>query len=286
MSKNFTLKPKEIDANLVRYSDLKKMSSGAKIAYVNYGKEGINSIFMETPEATFPFDNTFYPDQDGKGGKYSCKISLKGDSKEMEEFIVSMTKLDEKIKEDAKKNCQAWFGKKSISDEVIEEKYTPIVRHYKDPESGELTGKFPAQMGFKIVQRDNVFQCKFYDEKRKKINVDNKDEDSYVEAANLLSKGNLAKLLLKCNGMWFSTAGFGCTWKAVQVKVKVPEQLDDYAFRGDDEDTFIDDTDEDDKDEDEDDDDDEDEGEDEDEDEGDGDDGKSVKVVKRKTSKA
>ena len=86
--------------------------------------------------------------------------------------------------------------------------------------------------------------------------------------------------------MWFSTAGFGCTWKAVQVKVKVPEQLDDYAFRGDDEDTFIDDTDEDDKDEDEDDDDDEDEGEDEDEDEGDGDDGKSVKVVKRKTSKA
>jgi hypothetical protein len=271
MSKNFTLKPKEIDANLVRYSDLKKMSSGAKIAYVNYGKEGINSIFMETPEATFPFDNTFYPDQDGKGGKYSCKISLKGDSKEMEEFIVSMTKLDEKIKEDAKKNCQAWFGKKSISDEVIEEKYTPIVRHYKDPESGELTGKFPAQMGFKIVQRDNVFQCKFYDESRKRLNVDSKDEDDYVETSNLLSKGNSAKLLLKCNGMWFSTAGFGCTWKAEQVKVKVPEQLDDYAFREED-DTFVEDSD----------DGDEDDGEsDSDSGSGSGSD-ETVKVVKRK----
>tara|TARA_B110000902_G_scaffold113305_1_gene133530 strand:- start:22 stop:849 length:828 start_codon:yes stop_codon:yes gene_type:complete len=274
MSKNFTLKPKEIDANLVRYSDLKKMSSGAKIAYVNYGKEGINSIFMETPEATFPFDNTFYPDQDGKGGKYSCKISLKGDSKEMEEFIVSMTKLDEKIKEDAKKNCQAWFGKKSISDEVIEEKYTPIVRHYKDPESGELTGKFPAQMGFKIVQRDNVFQCKFYDESRKRLNVDSKDEDDYVETSNLLSKGNSAKLLLKCNGMWFSTAGFGCTWKAEQVKVKVPEQLDDYAFREED-DTFVEDSD---------DGDDGDDGDDDGEsDSGSGSEGdETVKVVKRK----
>ena len=269
MSKTLTLKPNELDAELVRYSDLKKMTSGAKIAYVNYGKEGIDSIFMETPEATFPFDNTFYPDVDGKGGKYSCKISLKGESKEMLEFISSMNKLDEKIKSDAKKNCQAWFGKKSISDEVIEEKYTPIVRYYKDPESGELTGKFPPQMGFKIVQRENVFQCKFYDDSRKRLNVDKKDEDDFVETTNLLSKGNSAKLLLKCNGMWFSTAGFGCTWKAEQVKVKVPEQLDDYAFREDD-DTFVDDSDDDD-----------DDGSDSDSNSG-SDEGESVKVVKRK----
>jgi hypothetical protein len=277
--------PNELDVDLVRYSDLKKMSSGAKIAYVNYGKEGINSIHMETPEAMFPFDNTFYPDQDGKGGKFSCKISLKGDSKEMEEFIAAMNKLDKKIKEDAKKNCQAWFGKKSISDEVIEEKYTPIVRPYKDPESGELTGKFPPQMGFKIAQRDDVFQCKFYDENRKRLNVDSKEEDNYVETSNLLSKGNSAKLLLKCNGMWFSTAGFGCTWKAVQVKVKVPEQLDDYAFRDDDDDTFIDEKDDTDEDDENDTDDDEDDGDGDDGDDGDGDE-EPVKVVKRKTSKA
>ena len=250
MSKNFALQPKELDVKLVRYSDLKKMSSGAKIAYVNYGKEGINSIFMETPEAVFPFDNTFYPDQDGQGGKFSCKMSLKSeDNPEMDEFVKAMSKLDEKIKSDAKKNCQAWFGKKSISDEVIDEKYTPIVRHYKDPESGEFTGKFPAQMGFKVVQKNNQYQCKFYDDKRKRLNVDNKDNEDFVEASSLLGKGNSVKLLLKCNGMWFSTAGFGCTWKAEQIKLKVPETLEEYAFRddGDDvEDTFIDEKDDDD----------------------------------------
>ena len=235
MSKNFAIKPSELDVNLVRYSDLKKMTSGAKIAYVNYGTDGINSIFMESPESVFPFDNTFYPDQDGKGGKYSCKISLQdnGDVK-MKSFIECMSKLDEKIKSDAKKNCQSWFGKKSISDEVIEEKYTPIVRRYKDPESGEFTGKFPPQMGFKIVQRDNVFQCKFYDDTRKRLNVDDKEGEEYVDPSKLLGKGNSVKLLLKCNGMWFSTAGFGCTWKAEQVKIKVPEQLEDYAFCDDD----------------------------------------------------
>ena len=49
-----------------------------------------------------------------------------------------------------------------------------------------------------------------------------------------MAKGNTVKLLLKCNGLWFSTAGFGCTWKAEQIKIKVPEKLEDYAFRDDD----------------------------------------------------
>ena len=89
-------------------------------------------------------------------------------------------------------------------------------------------------MGFKIVQRDNQFQCKFYDEKRNRINVDKEDDDDYIDPEKLMAKGNTVKLLLKCNGLWFSTAGFGCTWKAEQIKIKVPEKLEDYAFRDDD----------------------------------------------------
>ena len=238
MAQNSVLKPSELNIDKVKYSDIKKMPSGSKIAYVNYG-EGIGSILIESPECTFPFNNTFYPDAAENTGKYSCKISLKtDDNQEMVEFVEAMTKLDNKVKEDAKKNSQLWLGKKSISDEVIEEKYTPIVRPYKDPSTGEFTGKYPSQMGFKIVQRDNQFQCKFYDEKRNRINVDKEDDDDYIDPEKLMAKGNTVKLLLKCNGLWFSTAGFGCTWKAEQIKIKVPEKLEDYAFRDDDE--FVD----------------------------------------------
>tara|TARA_B100000902_G_scaffold358873_1_gene374232 strand:+ start:151 stop:894 length:744 start_codon:yes stop_codon:yes gene_type:complete len=237
MAKNAVLKPEELDINIIKYSDVKKMQSGSKIAYINYG-EGIDSILIESPECMFPFDNTYYPESEGNG-KYSCKISLKADdSPEMVKFVEAMSKLDEKIKEDAKKNSQAWLGKKSISDEVIEEKYKPIVKPYKDPNTGELTGKYPAQMGFKIHQKNDQFQCKFYDEKRNRINVDNKDEPDFIDHSKLMAKGNTVKILLKCHMMWFSTAGFGCTWKAEQIKVKVPEKLEDYAFRDDDE--FVD----------------------------------------------
>ena len=75
MAKSSVLKPSELNVDLVRYSDIKKMQSGSKIAYVNYG-EGINSILIETPECMFPFYNTFYPEGEN-GGKYNFKISNK-----------------------------------------------------------------------------------------------------------------------------------------------------------------------------------------------------------------
>lgn len=238
MAKSSVLKPSELNVELVKYSDIKKMQSGSKIAYVNYG-EGINSILIETPECMFPFDNTFYPEGDNSG-KYNCKISLNTEGNtEMLEFVKAMSKLDEKIKADAKNNSQLWLGKKSVSDEVIDEKYTPIVRPYKDPNTGEFTGKYPAQMGFKIIQRNGQFQCKFYNENRQRLNVDNEESEDFIDHSKLMSKGNKVKLLLKCNGLWFSTAGFGCTWKAEQIKIKVPEKLEDYAFR-DDDDGFVD----------------------------------------------
>ena len=285
MAKNMTMKAKEIDLNIVRYSDVKKMDSGSKIAYVNYGKEGINSIFLETPEMTFPFDNTWYPNPDGKGGKYSCKVSLKTDENaDMKEFVSKMSDFDAKIKADAKENCKSWFGKQSISDDVIDDKYVPIVRHYKDPNTGELTGKFPAQMGFKVIQRNGKYDCKFYDDNRQRINVDDSNDDNYQEPSKLLGKGTTVRLLLKCNGLWFSSAGFGCTWKAEQIKLKIPESLEEYAFRDDHDDSFVDEKDDDMDEGGEDDTDEMDNSDDDDSDDDDSDD-EPLKVVKKKKSK-
>ena len=226
MSKTFTAN--EIDVSKIRYSDLKKLDSGAKIAYVNYGDEGINSINIQTPEMEFPFDSKMY---DGSG-KFSCQTTLNGQDAKV--FHEKMMEIDNKIREDAKKNSMAWFGKKTISDEMIEDKFVPVIRKYKDPETGEYTGKYADKIAFKVVKKSSGFDCKFYDEGRKRINVDKEDEDGYVVADTLMAKGCSAMCILKCNGLWFSSVGFGCSWKAVQMKVKLPENLEEYAFRDDD----------------------------------------------------
>lgn len=225
-----TMLANEIDVSKIKYSDLKTLDNGAKIAYVNYGDSSLQSIYLQTPEVTFPFDNQFFTEGQNSG-KFSCKVSLKTDNPQVKEFVDKLMEVDAKIKEDAKKNSMPWFKKTKITEDVIEEKYTPIIRHYKDPETGEKSDKYPPQMGFKVVQKNGVYQCKFFDESATKINVDDESGDNYQEVSNLLSKGSSVKLLLKCNGLWFSTVGFGATWKAEQMKVKVPETLEEYAFR-------------------------------------------------------
>ena len=232
MSQSKAMMASEIEMTKVKYSDLKNLDNGAKIAYVNYG-DGIQSIYLQTPELTFPFDCMYYQESEGSG-KFSCKVSLKtDDNPEIESFVKKMSEFDEKIKSDAKKNSMTWFKKKSMSDEVIDDKYTPIVRHYKDPDTGEFSGKYPAQMGFKVAKRNGVYQCKFYDESKSKINVDSPDDEGFQDVTNLLGKGSSAKMLLQCTGLWFSSVGFGATWKAVQMLVKVPETLEEFAFRDD-----------------------------------------------------
>ena len=50
-------------------------------------------------------------------------------------------------------------------------------------------------------------------------------------------KGALIKVVLKCNGIWIANGKFGCTWKAEQIRVKVPEGgLRDFAIMSDSED--------------------------------------------------
>ena len=222
-----TITPSELDISKLQYSDLKKPREGASIktAYINHDGGFIN---LQTPELALTFDSM---DHDGTG-RYSCMASMKGieSNPQLQEFSEKMKELESKVLEDAGKNSVQWLGKK-YSDEMILDKFTRIMRPYKDPETGEFTGKYPDNMSFKVIKRDGSFMCKFYDENRKRINVDNEDEEDYVNINQVLSKGTSFRAILKCTGLWVSNIGFGVSWQAVQMKVKLIDNLDEYAFR-------------------------------------------------------
>ena len=46
-------------------------------------------------------------------------------------------------------------------------------------------------------------------------------------------KNSSIKGLFKCDFVWHSPGKFGCTWSAVQLRVKVPKGFDEYAFMDD-----------------------------------------------------
>tara|TARA_Y100001958_G_C21241311_1_gene569141 strand:- start:542 stop:1288 length:747 start_codon:yes stop_codon:yes gene_type:complete len=231
------LKVPELDLSNIKYSPIKALDNGAKVSYINY-KTDNNPIRLQTTECELPFDAGYYADAKKNCGKYSIKISLR----DSEEFSEKIKEFDAKIKEDAMKNSKEWFKKAKMTSDAIDAMYTNMLRESTDVETGEIDGKYPPQFTYKVVIRDGKCECRFFDETKTKIEVEDltSEDISDHSLSRKLVKGAKIKALLKCNGIWVSGSKFGCTWRAEQIQISVPEDLDEFAFReSDEEDTFI-----------------------------------------------
>jgi hypothetical protein len=231
------MKAQNIDLSKVSFSTPKTLDNGGKMIYLNYNG-GINPLYVATPEGELIWDPNYFAD-DGKedgnsnSGKFSVTMSIKKQQKGMMEFHDSFVALDEFIMAAAKENSQAWFKKPKISEDAIRELYTPQIKISVDSETG-LPNEYPPKFTYKVVRRDGKFQnFKIYDMDKKVFDV-NKTTDEPVEFSNVVMKGALVKVVLKCNGIWVANGKFGCTWRAEQMRVKVPEGgLRDFAILSD-----------------------------------------------------
>ena len=226
--------PSKVDFSKITISAPKTMDNGGKMLFLNYGG-GINSLYVTTPEVEVPFDPSYFADNENSG-KYSVKFSMKDldGNKSMRDFHTWATSMDEMLLKKASENSQAWFRKAKLSDETLKELYTPMVKVSTDPETGEPNGRYPDSFAFKINKRDGKFKdFAIYDASKNVFDVDG-TTDNPTDITKLIVKGALIKVVMKCNGIWVANGKFGCTWKAEQVRVKVPEGgLRDFAIMSD-----------------------------------------------------
>jgi len=231
------MKAQKMDLSKVSFSTPKTLDNGGKMIYLNYNG-GINPLHIQTPEGELIWDPNYFAD-DGKEmdssltGKYSVTMSIKKAEKGMLEFHDSFVALDEYIMTAAKENSQAWFKKPKISEDAIRELYTPQIKVSVDSETG-LPNEYPPKFTYKVVKRDGKFKdFVIYDNNKKVFDV-NKTTDEPVELSNVMVKGARVKVVLKCNGIWVANGKFGCTWRAEQILIKVPEGgLRDFAILSD-----------------------------------------------------
>ena len=240
MSQN-VLKPSEVKVPSLKFSDPRKLPNGGNMVYVN---NGFGPLYVQTPKANVLWDTKYYADND-TGGKYSIQFSMSGmdSNKTMKDFHDMLVAMDTRIVAAAYENRKDWFGAKfnKSSQETIESLYTPMCKVHIDKETGEPSGRFPPSFGFKIVKREGVHQCKVYDDNRTLFNVDDESSEGFKSLAeDVLIKNASMNVLLRCNGIWIINGKFGCTWRAEQLKVKVPESaISGYAFRDDDDDIDV-----------------------------------------------
>lgn len=230
------------DIKNISFSNPRMLDSGGKMVFVNYNG---GKFYLQTPELEVPFDARYYgadgsqDPSDSKTGKFSIKTQLKelDSGKGVSEFRDVLNKMDDFLKEQAQANSSAWFKKPKLSMDAINELYTPFVSVSKDRDTGEPDGKYPDTFGFKINKKDDKFPdfC-IYDNKKNVFDVDGVNGEP-VNLLEVVQKGSLLKVVLKCNGIWIANGKFGCTWKAEQVRIKVKEEgIRDFAIESDDED--------------------------------------------------
>ena len=208
----------------------------------------MSKFYLASPELEVPFDARYFGDggdnnpMTSKSGKFSVKLQLKGceNNKAVNDFKEMLEGLDEFLMDKAIENSQQWFKKAKLTKDAINALYTPFVSVSKDRETGEPDGRFAPTFGFKVNKKENKFPdfC-IYDNKKNVFDV-NGEKDDPVDLLNVLVKGSLLKVVLKCNGIWIANGKFGCTWRAEQVRVKVPEGgLRDFAILSDSDDEDV-----------------------------------------------
>ena len=231
------MKAQDMELSKVGFSAPKTLDNGGKMVYVNYNG-GINPFYVTTPEAEVLWDPNYFGDdgrndEESQSGKYSVTFSIRDSDKGMKEFHDAFSSLDEHIMKTAKENSQAWFKKPKISEDALRELYTSQIKISLDPETGEPS-KYPPKFTFKVVKKEGRFpNFKIYDNSKTVFDV-NKVTDTPVDFSNVVMKGAMVKVVLKCNGIWIANGKFGCTWRAEQIRVKVPEGgLRDFAILSD-----------------------------------------------------
>lgn len=220
------LLPNQLDINEIKFGAVKTNPSGGKSIYVSH--KG-NPIIMQIPEMRCPFGLSKW-DKTEKGidgtekdsFKYDLLLGFDGmDGRDsLKSFFSKIDGFDKKLMEQGMENSMNWLGKKISKIEVIEELYTPMVRHSRDKQTGEITDKYPPTFKVTVPYRDGKFQCEVY-------GADNKEVD--LSTINL--QGSRATCIMQCTGVWVVGKKFGCSWKLLQAKVSPRSNIPKCAFR-------------------------------------------------------
>ena len=208
------------DSKNIAFSAPKQLPSGAKQAYLNYNRQKLvmqTALSMSVPFGLNVADKFGPPE-------YSVELSFRGHEQnpEVKEFMDVISQIDETLLQEGVKNSKTWF-KSELSRDVVKAFYTPSLKYSKDKEGNVLT--YPPNIKLKLRKVNDEFETKFYDINGKPY--------TDIPVEDLLAKGVQVTAIIECAGVWFAGSKFGLTWRAKQIAIhKLPERIEDFAFKG------------------------------------------------------
>ena len=230
-----------IDLSVFSYSAPKPNPAGGKVVNL-YNKHAKESLTIAAP-LMGSWGAQEVKTLDGVGtGKYTMTLQFsKGQytTPDADKFLEQMKIVEQKIKQDAMTYSKDWFGKEIKSMDVMDEKFTPMLKYPKKSKgSEERDYDQPPQLTVKLPCWKDVWQTSVFDEEYNQLYVKGKTEPG-VSPLDFLRSSSKAPIqvicLIQCAGLWFvgSPAKVSITWNLKQVIVRKPKTssiADDTCF--------------------------------------------------------
>ncbi len=207
--------PSDFDISLVTFGVPKSpqsaqtQSAQSAMKFVPILYDG-RPLFMQTPKLHCPYGVNRW-DNNGVGAvKVSIDVSMgrADEGKDKTAFFEAIKALNKRVVDEAFQNSVLWLKKTFKSLDVIEALNTPMIKYDKDKVTGEVSTAYPPKFKIQLPQRDGKWAFETYDAKKERIDFDS------VEI-----KGGEVVSLILCTGVWVAGGKFGCSWKAMQLKV-------------------------------------------------------------------
>jgi len=230
-----------IDLSVFSYSAPKANPAGGKVVNL------YNKNFKESLTIAAPMMGSWGAQEvktlDGQGtGKYTMTLQFsKGQytTPDADKFLEQIRAVENKIKQDAMVYSKEWFGKEIKSMDVMDEKFTPMLKYPKKSKgSEERDYSQPPQLTIKLPCWKDIWQTSVFDEDGVALYIKGKTTDG-VTPLDFLTSNSKAPIqvitLIQCAGLWFvgSPAKVSITWNLKQVVVKKPKMSlisDDTCF--------------------------------------------------------
>ena len=241
MSNNAIVDGTNIDLSVFSYSAPKVNPSGGKVVNL-YNKHAKESLTIAAP-LMGSWGAQEVKTLDGNGtGKYTMTLQFsKGQytTPDADKFLDQMKNVELKIKQDAMTYSKEWFGKEIKSMDVMDEKFTPMLKYPKKSKgSEERDYDQPPNLSIKLPCWKDVWQTSVFDEDYNPLYVKGKSEPGVTPLDFLVSTSKAPIQivgLIQCAGIWFvgSPAKVSITWNLKQVIVRKPKTssiADDTCF--------------------------------------------------------
>jgi len=209
-----------VPASHMIYTKPKANNAGGKSVGI------LNSLTRKSLHVQAPLMMTWGANvyENPNGNSYDISLQFPREefsNKGTQDLLTMLQAFEEKVKEDAQKNARDWFGKASMSKEVVEALWSPMLKYPKNQQTMEPDTTRPPTLKLKLPAWGGEYKFELFDVQNN-ILIPNEDGVTPVQA---IPKGSEIACIIQCGGIWFANGKFGVTWKLYQGVVKPSQTL-------------------------------------------------------------